>query len=38
LEIGQVAAQIDRILPAAEIVNEFIATYNEALERLKKLD
>lgn len=38
LEIGQVAAQIDRILPAAEIVNEFIATYNEALKRLKKLD
>ncbi|MEK9739803.1 MAG: nitronate monooxygenase [Flavobacteriaceae bacterium] len=38
LEIGQVAAQIEQILPAAEIVNEFIATYNRTLEKLKMFD
>src|SRR6056300_1450571 len=37
LEIGQVAAQIDQIIPAAEIVSEFIQTYNGALENLKKI-
>lgn len=38
LEIGQVAAQIDTITPAAEIVTEFIQTYNQTLERLKKIN
>lgn len=37
LEIGQVAAQINDIIPAAEIVSEFIQTYNGALENLKKI-
>lgn len=37
LEIGQVAAQIDSITPAAEIVTEFIQTYNQTLERLKEI-
>ena len=38
LEIGQVAAQIDTITPAAEVVTEFIQTYNQTLERLKKIN
>ena len=38
LEIGQVAAQIETITPAAEIVREFIQTYNQTLERLKKIN
>jgi enoyl-[acyl-carrier protein] reductase II len=38
LEIGQVAAQIETITPAAEIVTEFIKTYNQTLERLKKIN
>jgi enoyl-[acyl-carrier protein] reductase II len=38
LEIGQVAAQIDSITPAAEIISEFIQTYNQTLERLKKIN
>src|SRR5210317_1719268 len=33
LEIGQVAAQINDIIPAAEIVSEFIQTYNAALNK-----
>lgn len=37
LEIGQVAAQIDYILPAAEIIEEFIATYNAKLTQLTPL-
>ena len=37
LEIGQVAAQINDIIPAAEIVSEFIQNYNGALENLKKI-
>ena len=37
LEIGQVAAQIDTLLPAESIVNEFITTYNAALKRLTLL-
>lgn len=37
LEIGQVAAQINDIIPAADIVSEFIQTYNGALENLKKI-
>lgn len=38
LEIGQVAAQIETITPAAEIVTEFIQTFNQTLERLKKIN
>ena len=38
LEIGQVAAQIETITPAAEIVTEFIQTYNQTMERLKKIN
>ncbi len=38
LEIGQVAAQIETITPAAEIVTKFIQTYNQTLERLKKIN
>lgn len=34
LEIGQVAAQIDSIIPAAEVVGEFVETYNSTLESL----
>ncbi|MDG1762399.1 MAG: nitronate monooxygenase [Flavobacteriaceae bacterium] len=37
LEIGQVAAQIDTLLPAESIVNEFITTYNATLKRLTPL-
>ena len=37
LEIGQVAAQIDQIIPATEIVEEFIKTYNAALNKLKPM-
>jgi len=37
LEIGQVAAQIDEIIPATEIVEEFIKTYNAALNKLKPM-
>ena len=38
LEIGQVAAQIESLLPAETIVQEFITTYNATLERLAPLD
>ena len=38
LEIGQVAAQIESLLPAETIVQEFITTYNTTLERLASLD
>jgi len=38
LEIGQVAAQIESLLPAETIVQEFITTYNTTLERLAPLD
>jgi enoyl-[acyl-carrier protein] reductase II len=38
LEIGQVAAQIESLLPAETIVQKFIATYNTTLERLAPLD
>ena len=37
LEIGQVAAQIDEILPAADVVAAFIMDYNKALKGLKPL-
>ena len=38
LEIGQVAAQINSIKPAAEVVQEFIETYNKTAERLKEIN
>jgi enoyl-[acyl-carrier protein] reductase II len=38
LEIGQVAAQIEKIIPAAEIVEEFISAYNNKLKKLKLFD
>ena len=38
LEIGQVAAQINSIKPAAEVVQEFIQTYNETIDRLDKIN
>lgn len=38
LEIGQVAAQIESLIPAETIVQEFITTYNTTLERLAPLD
>lgn len=34
LEIGQVSAAIDRIQPAAEIIQEIMAEYRQGLERL----
>ncbi len=37
LEIGQVAAQIKEILPAAEIVNRLLQGYKEAYESLQAL-
>ena len=37
LEIGQVAAQIDSIIPAAAVVAEFITEYNNSLRRLKPM-
>ena len=38
LEIGQVAAQIEKIIPAAEIVEEFISAYNNKLGKLELFD
>ena len=38
LEIGQVAAQIDSIKPAAEVVQEFIEIYNKTIDRLNKIN
>ena len=37
LEIGQVAAQIDKITPAAAVLAEFVATYNASLSKMKPL-
>lgn len=37
LEIGQVSANIDQIIPSAEIINEMIADYNKTLNSLKSL-
>lgn len=37
LEIGQVSAYIDKILPAKEIINEMIIDYNSALKELTRL-
>jgi enoyl-[acyl-carrier protein] reductase II len=38
LEIGQVAAQIDSLKPAAAIVNEFINDFNLGIKELKVMD
>ena len=38
LEIGQVAAQIEKIIPAEAVVKEFIETYNSTLNSLSKID
>ena len=38
LEIGQVAAQINSIKPAAEVVQEFIKIYNKTIDRLNKIN
>ena len=37
LEIGQVAAQIESIIPAADVVKEFVKTYNSTLDALSKI-
>ena len=37
LEIGQVSASIQNILPAGEIIEEIISDYHEALNHLKKI-
>jgi len=38
LEIGQVAAQINSIKPAAEVVQEFIEIYNKTIGKLNKIN
>ena len=38
LEIGQVAAQIESILPAAAVVKEFVETYHLTLATLSKIN
>ena len=38
LEIGQVAAQIDAITSAAEIVQELIEEYTKTLNSLREID
>ena len=38
LEIGQVAAQIESIIPAATVVEEFVETYNLTLDSLSKIN
>ena len=38
LEIGQVSAQIDKIIPASEIIEEFIIAYNNSLNNLKEIN
>lgn len=37
LEIGQVSASIDQMIPAAEIITEMIADYNKTLKNIKSL-
>jgi enoyl-[acyl-carrier protein] reductase II len=37
LEIGQVSAQINSIIPAADILKEFIKSYNKTLSSLTKM-
>ena len=38
LEIGQVSAQIEQVIPAKSIIKEFIETYNRALKNLSKIN
>ncbi len=38
LEIGQVAAQINTIKPATEVVQEFVEIYNKTIDRLNKIN
>jgi enoyl-[acyl-carrier protein] reductase II len=38
LEIGQVAAQINTLTPAGELVREFVTVYNQEMLKLKPLD
>ncbi len=38
LEIGQVSAQIDKIIPASEIIEEFIIAYNNSLNNIKEIN
>jgi len=38
LEIGQVAAQIDALKPAAAILEEFIRDYSNALKKLNPME
>ena len=38
LEIGQVSAQINSIIPAADILKEFIESYNKTLSSLSKMN
>jgi len=37
LEIGQVASQINKIISAESIIQEFIKDYNSVFEKLKKI-
>jgi enoyl-[acyl-carrier protein] reductase II len=38
LEIGQVAAQINTLTPAGELVRVFVTVYNQEMLKLKPLD
>ena len=38
LEIGQVSAQIDSIIPAVKIIKQFITAYNNSLNRLRRIN
>jgi len=38
LEIGQIAAQIDSLKPAAEIVSEMVSVYNREIKKIEELD
>lgn len=38
LEIGQVSAQIEQVIPAKSIIKEFIETYNKALKNLSEIN
>ena len=38
LEIGQVSAQIEKIIPASEIIEELIIAYNNSLNNLREIN
>ena len=38
LEIGQVAAQIDSLKPAADVVKELVTVYNDEIGKIEELD